>query len=47
MVAVAVNSEETSRRRQQLLDQLSGTDRRPDFVFLAPEQLANTDVLGV
>jgi ATP-dependent DNA helicase RecQ len=46
MVAVAVNSEETSRRRQQLLDQLSSTDRRPDFVFLAPEQLANTDVLG-
>ena len=44
-VAVALNSSETSRQRQQILGHLAGGDR-PDFVFLAPEQLANGDVLA-
>ncbi len=44
VVAVAVNSTETSRQRREILDRLAG-DRRPDFVFLAPEQLADGEVL--
>ncbi|MCU1428073.1 MAG: ATP-dependent helicase, partial [Actinomycetia bacterium] len=46
LVAVALNSTETTRERRQILDQL--TDRagtRLDFVFLGPEQLANRDVI--
>ena len=46
VVAVAVNSTETARARQQVLDQLVVDEGRPDFVFLAPEQLADDDVLG-
>jgi ATP-dependent DNA helicase RecQ len=46
LVAVAVNSTETVRQRQQVLSQLVVDDSRPDFVFLAPEQLADGDVLG-
>ena len=45
LAAVAFNSMETTRQRQKILDQLSGEGHRPDFVFLAPEQLANGDVL--
>jgi ATP-dependent DNA helicase RecQ len=45
VVAVAVNSTETARQRQQVLDRLVVDDGRPDFVFLAPEQLADDDVL--
>jgi len=45
LMAVALNSVETPRQRQHVLDELSSGDRRPDFVFLAPEQLANVDVL--
>jgi ATP-dependent DNA helicase RecQ len=45
VVAVALNSSETARERQEVLRLLSGGDR-PDFVFLAPEQLANADVLA-
>ncbi len=44
VVAVAVNSTETSRQRREILDRLAG-DGRPDFVFLAPEQLADGEVL--
>jgi superfamily II DNA helicase RecQ len=33
------------RERQHAIDQLSLDGRSPDFVFLAPEQLANADVL--
>src|ERR1700704_2224260 len=45
-VAAALNSTETARERRHILDQLSGgADRRPDFVFLGPEQLANGEVL--
>src|ERR1700716_3587377 len=44
LVAVALNSAETTRERREILDQLtSGADRRPDFVFLGPEQLANRE----
>jgi ATP-dependent DNA helicase RecQ len=46
VVAVAVNSTETSRQRRQVLDRLVAGEGRPDFVFLAPEQLADGDVLG-
>ncbi len=46
VVAVAVNSTETFRQRQQVLDQLVVGDGRPDFVFLAPEQLADGGVLS-
>jgi ATP-dependent DNA helicase RecQ len=45
VVAIAVNSTETSRERQQVLDRLVVGEGRPDFVFLAPEQLADGDVL--
>ena len=45
MVAIALNSEATAGRRRQLLDEVSRRDRPPDFVFLAPEQLVNTDVI--
>jgi ATP-dependent DNA helicase RecQ len=45
VVAVALNSSETTRERQQILRQLARGDR-PDFVFLAPEQLSNGDVLA-
>jgi ATP-dependent DNA helicase RecQ len=45
LVAVALNSAETARERQEVIEQLSPGDRRPDFVFLAPEQLANADAL--
>ena len=43
--AVALNSAGTARERQIAIDQLSRDGRSPDFVFLAPEQLANADVL--
>jgi ATP-dependent DNA helicase RecQ len=43
--AVALNSGGTARERQHVLDQLARHDRAPDFVFLAPEQLANGEVL--
>jgi ATP-dependent DNA helicase RecQ len=43
--AVALNSVETRRQRHDILDHLAGDGERPDFVFLAPEQLANSDVL--
>ena len=46
VVAVAVNSTATARERQQVLDRLVADEGRPDFVFLAPEQLADGDVLG-
>ena len=42
--AVALNSGGTARERQHVLDQLSRQERSPDFVFLAPEQLANGEV---
>jgi ATP-dependent DNA helicase RecQ len=45
LAAVALNSMETTRQRQRILDQLSLKGHGPDFVFLAPEQLANGDVL--
>jgi ATP-dependent DNA helicase RecQ len=45
LMAVALNSVGTARERQGALDQLSLDGRSPDFVFLAPEQLANADVL--
>jgi ATP-dependent DNA helicase RecQ len=46
LVAVAVNSTETTRERRQILNELTGDARgRPDFVFLGPEQLANAGVL--
>jgi ATP-dependent DNA helicase RecQ len=46
LVAVALNSAETSRERREILDHLtSGPGTRPDFVFLGPEQLANGEVL--
>ncbi len=45
LVAVALNSAGTARERQHALDQLSLRGASPDFVFLAPEQLANGDVL--
>jgi ATP-dependent DNA helicase RecQ len=45
LVAVALNSAGTARERQHAIDQLSLRGRSPDFVFLAPEQLANGDVL--
>ena len=44
VVAVAVNSADPTRQRRRVLDQLTNGDR-PDFVFLGPEQLADTDVL--
>jgi ATP-dependent DNA helicase RecQ len=46
VVALAVNSTGTPRQRQEVLDRLVVGDSRPDFVFLAPEQLADADVLG-
>jgi ATP-dependent DNA helicase RecQ len=46
VAAVAVNSAQTPRRRQEVLDRLVADAGRPDFVFLAPEQLADADVLG-
>ncbi len=45
LIAVALNSVGTARERQHALDQLSLRGGSPDFVFLAPEQLANGDVL--
>ena len=45
LIAVALNSVGTARERQHAIDQLSLGGRSPDFVFLAPEQLANGDVL--
>ncbi len=45
MTAVVLNSAGTARERQHAMDQLSLDGRSPDFVFLAPEQLANGDVL--
>jgi ATP-dependent DNA helicase RecQ len=45
LTAVTINSTLTTRRRQQVLDELSAERGRPDFVFLAPEQLAQRDVL--
>ena len=45
LVAVALNSGGTARERQHAIDRLSLDGRSPDFVFLAPEQLANGDVL--
>jgi ATP-dependent DNA helicase RecQ len=44
LTAVALNSAETASQRRRVLDQLDGA-HRPDFVFLAPEQLADADVL--
>jgi ATP-dependent DNA helicase RecQ len=45
LVAVTINSVLTTHQRQEVLDRLSTQSRRPDFVFLAPEQLAHPDVL--
>jgi ATP-dependent DNA helicase RecQ len=45
VVAVAVNSAEPARERRRVLDQLAAVAQRPDFVFLGPEQLADSDVL--
>jgi ATP-dependent DNA helicase RecQ len=45
LFAVTINSAQTARQRQEVLDELSAQGRRPDFVFLAPEQLAHHDVL--
>ncbi len=45
LVAVMLNSAETQRQRARVFEQLTTGDRRPDFVFLAPEQLAHADVL--
>jgi ATP-dependent DNA helicase RecQ len=44
LAAVAVNSV-SARERREVLDRLTSTERRPDFVFLGPEQLADADVL--
>jgi ATP-dependent DNA helicase RecQ len=41
--AVAINSGATARQRREAVEQLA--EGRPDYVFLAPEQLANPDVL--
>lgn len=46
LVAVALNSAETSRERREILDyDTTGAATRPDFVFLGPEQVANREVL--
>ena len=44
LVAVAVNSAVSACERRRALEQLTSTEHRPDFVFLGPEQLADTDV---
>jgi ATP-dependent DNA helicase RecQ len=41
--AVAINSGSTARQHREALERLA--DGRPDYVFLAPEQLANSEVL--
>jgi ATP-dependent DNA helicase RecQ len=41
--AVAINSGATARQHREALEQL--VQGRPDYVFLAPEQLANREVL--
>jgi ATP-dependent DNA helicase RecQ len=41
--AIAINSASSARQRRESLARL--TAGRPDYLFLAPEQLANTDVL--
>ncbi len=45
LIAVTINSALTTPQRRDVLDRLSTDRRRPDFVFLAPEQLAHLDVL--
>jgi ATP-dependent DNA helicase RecQ len=45
LAAVALNSTASARERRAVLGRLSGDGRRPDFVFLAPEQVANSEVL--
>jgi ATP-dependent DNA helicase RecQ len=45
LIAVALNSVGTARERQHAVERLAVDGRPPDFVFLAPEQLANGDVL--
>ena len=45
LTAVALNSVGTARERQHAIDRLCLDGRSPDFVFVAPEQLANGDVL--
>ena len=45
LAAVVLNSTAPARERRAVLERLSGDGRRPDFVFLAPEQLANSEVL--
>src|SRR3984893_1292809 len=46
LVAIALNSAETSRERREILDHdTTGAATRPDFVFLGPEQVANREVL--
>jgi ATP-dependent DNA helicase RecQ len=43
--AVAINSTATARHRREALDRLTAGSNRPNYVFVAPEQLANADVL--
>ncbi|MCU1459377.1 MAG: ATP-dependent helicase, RecQ family [Actinomycetia bacterium] len=43
--AVVINSAETASHRREALDRLTADSDRPDYVFLAPEQLANADVV--
>lgn len=44
--ATALNSVTGMRERHRMLDELATDAHRPDFLFLAPEQLANTEVLA-
>ncbi len=43
--AVVINSAATARDRREALDRLTAGSNRPKYVFVAPEQLANADVL--
>lgn len=43
--AVVINSASSARDRRAALDRLTADSNRPTYVFLAPEQLANADVL--
>jgi ATP-dependent DNA helicase RecQ len=43
--AVVINSAATARHHREALDRLTAASNRPKYVFLAPEQLANTDLL--
>jgi ATP-dependent DNA helicase RecQ len=40
--AVAINSSSSARQHREALERLA---QRPDYVFVAPEQLANSEVL--